>query len=280
MSTDTSSSLQLDGRTVVLGLLGDPVAQVKAPAPLTQLLQQRGLNAVLVPMHVPDAQLDALLPALRGVRNLAGFVVTVPHKQRLAALAGAGALPAARRAGAANVVRRTAGGWEADLLDGTGFVRGLQGAGFALPGRVARIVGAGGAASAIAFALADAGVREVGVHDIDASRRDGLLAQLGAHGVAAVRWDGAATEGIDLLVNATPVGMRADDPLPVPEAALRPGLTVAEVIMQPAVTRLLEAARARGCATHPGRPMMDHQLALMADFLAPAIEAAARGEGA
>ncbi|MFS2055681.1 hypothetical protein ACEN8K_43660, partial [Variovorax sp. CT11-76] len=111
-STDTKVSLQpvlqLDGRTAVLGILGDPVAQVKAPAPLTARLQQAGLNAVLVPMHVRADDVATLLPALLTLRNLAGFIVTVPHKQRVADLLGDGLLPGAERANAANVVRRTA----------------------------------------------------------------------------------------------------------------------------------------------------------------------------
>ncbi|MFS2055841.1 shikimate dehydrogenase, partial [Variovorax sp. CT11-76] len=79
----------------------------------------------------------------------------------------------------------------------------------------------------------------------------------------------------ELLVNATPVGMRADDPLPVPASALRTGLWVAEVIMAPAVTPLLQLARERGCIAHEGRHMMERQLGLMADFFEPAILAMA-----
>ena len=269
-------AMQLDGRTAVLGILGDPVAQVKAPAPLTALLQQRGFNAVLVPLHVRADDVALLLPALSALHNFAGFIVTVPHKQRIASLLSVGLLSAAQRAGATNVVRRTPqGGWQADLLDGTGFVAGLHAAGFDTHGRCAHIVGAGGAASAIAFALADAGARTLRICDVDAAKSGALVAQLNAHGVEAGLWDGADTANADLLVNATPVGMRASDPLPVPPGALRPGLWVADVIMAPAVTPLLLAAQARGCRTHEGRHMMERQLALMADFFAPAILAIA-----
>lgn len=274
-------AIRLDGRTAVLGILGDPVAQVKAPAPLTRLLQARGLNALLVPLHVQPADLAPMLAALGLLRNLAGFIVTVPHKQRVAEGLPGLLRPAARRAGAVNVARRAPGGaWEADLLDGLGFVAGLHAAGFDPCGRMACIVGAGGAASAIAFALAEAGAPRIGIHDIDAARRERLLAQLAAHGIDAVRWDGAGTQGAELLVQATPLGMRADDPLPVPLQALRPGLWVAEVVMAPAVTPLLEAAAARGCHVHAGRHMMERQLDLMADFFAPAIEAITTDTGA
>lgn len=279
-STDTNASLQpalsLDGRTAVLGILGDPVAQVKAPAPLTARLQQQGLNAVLVPMHVRPDDVAALLPALLTLHNLAGFIVTVPHKQRVAALIGDGLLPGARRANAANVVRRTAqGGWQGELLDGAGFVAGLRAAGFDPRGRAACIAGAGGAASAIAFALADAGARSVRVCDVDTAKAEALARQLQRNGVEAGTWNGREPGEAELLVNATPVGMRVDDPLPVPASALRAGLWVAEVIMAPAVTPLLQVARDRGCIAHEGRHMMERQLGLMADFFEPAILAIA-----
>jgi len=279
MKTDSATpadaaGLRLDGRTVVLGIIGDPIAQVKAPMPLTRLLQSRGLDAVLVPLHVKTADIDALLTAFGKLHNFAGFIVTVPHKQTIARRLGAHLSPAAQRASAANVVRRTAeGDWEADLLDGTGFVAGLTRAGFDPRGTTAHIVGAGGAASAIAFALGEAGTARIGIHDIDAARRDQLLAQLRAYDIDAFYWDGSDLHDAQLLINATPLGMRAHDPLPLPAEALYPGLWVAEVIMSPAVTPLLETAAARGCRTHEGRHMMEQQLGLMADFFKPAIEA-------
>lgn len=288
MKTDSTApadaaGLRLDGRTVVLGIIGDPIAQVKAPLPLTTLLQSRGLDAILVPLHVQAADIDALLAAFGALHNFAGFIVTVPHKQTVARSLAAHLSPSAQRAGAANVVRRTAErGWEADLLDGTGFVAGLTRAGFDPRGATAHIVGAGGAASAIAFALGEAGTARIGIHDIDAARRDQLLAQLRSHDIDAFHRDGNDMRDAQLLVNATPLGMRADDPLPLPADALHAGLWVAEVIMSPAVTPLLEVAAARGCRTHEGRHMMEEQLGLMADFFTPAIEAvdAARRERA
>lgn len=279
MNTDSappapSAGLRLDGRTVVLGIIGDPIAQAKAPMPLTRLLQERGLNAILVPLHVRAKDVDGLLATCSQVRNFAGFIVTVPHKQLVARSLAARQSEASQRASAANVVRRTAAGWEADLLDGVGFVTGLRKAGFDPRGGDVRVVGAGGAASAIAFSLADAGAARIGLHDLDAPRRDELVAQLNAHGIEAFHWNGVDLRGSQLLVNATPMGMRSGDPLPLPVDALHAGLWVADVIMSPPVTPLLEAAAARGCRIHEGRHMMEEQLGLMADFFAPAIESA------
>ncbi|NML47395.1 shikimate dehydrogenase [Ramlibacter sp. G-1-2-2] len=268
---------KLDGSTVLLGIVGDPVAQVKAPQPLTERLQATGINAVLVPLQVAPGALAAVLHELLHIRNFAGLIVTVPHKQAAAQAAG----PASERAlriGAANVLRRSGSAWEADLFDGLGFVRGLQRAGHAVPGRTACILGAGGAASAIAFALAEAGAKALRIHDIAGERTDALLRRLQAADIEARRWDGVDTGGADLLVNATPLGMKPADPLPLPAASLHPALVVADVVMQPAVTALMAAAAERGCPVQGGRPMMEEQLAMMQDFFAPAIAAAAAGE--
>ncbi len=267
---DSRFPIHLDGATQVLGIIGDPVAQVKAPGPLTELLQTQGMNAVLVPLQARTQHLAALLDTLAVTDNVRGLIVTVPHKQTVASLP----VTLSRRAaqcGAVNLLRRQGQGWYGELLDGLGFVRGLLHAGIDPRGVDTCLIGAGGAASAIAFALFDAGACSVRVCDIDTARRDGLIQRLCGEGLAAAPWDGLDTRGAGLLVNATPVGMRANDPLPLPVSSLHSGLAVADVIMQPAVTPLLEAARAMGCRIQPGRRMMDEQLALMVAFFAPAI---------
>lgn len=261
--TDSWSGVRLDGRTLVLGIIGDPVAQVKAPMPLTRLLQARGVNAVLVPLHVQGEDVTDLLRALHAVRNVAGVVVTVPHKQRVAALP-IELRRAAREAEAVNVIRRTAEGWQGDLLDGAGFLAGLVRNGFDVEGRGVGLVGAGGAGSAIALALAAAGAASIDVYDADATRRATLVRQLRALGHAAGDWDAASPR--DLVVNATPVGMKPADPLPVALSAIRPGQTVAEVIMEPATTALLTRAQVLGAHIVHGRHMMEQQLEAMVDF--------------
>lgn len=266
--------LRLDGSTALLGILGDPIAQVKAPLPLSRLLQQRGYNALLVPMHVGADDLPALLASAMALRNLAGLVVTVPHKQQAARLC-ATLSPAAAQAGAANVLRKVAGPagpvWQGDLLDGSGFVAGLARHGCLVAGQAAALAGAGGAGSAIAFALAQAGAERVAVHDLDAARRDDLIARLRAEGHAAEVWDGRRPA--PLLVNATPMGMRPGDPLPFAPEAVAPGATVGDVVTEPAETALLALARQRGARTVAGRHMMESQLDGMVDFFGQALRA-------
>jgi len=264
MATNESwDGLRLDGRTLVLGIIGDPVAQVKAPMPLTRLLQARGINAVLVPLHVQGEDVAALLHALHAVHNVAGLVVTVPHKQRVAGLP-IELRRAAREAQAVNVVRRTIEGWQGDLLDGTGFLAGLVRNGFDVKGRSVGLVGAGGAGNAIALALAAAGAASIDVRDVDSTKGATLIGRLRALGYEAGDWDAASPR--DLIVNATPAGMKPGDPLPIARSAIRPGHTVAEVIMEPATTALLKQAQELGARIVQGRHMMEEQLEAMADF--------------
>ena len=266
----TLSNLKLDGNTAILGLVGDPIAQVKASLPLTQLLQQRGFNALLIPLHVSGADVPALLDILLHVKNFAGLIVTVPHKQFVASL-GVEKTQAALEAEAVNVIRKIKGGWQADLLDGWGFLMGLVRNGFDVKGKSVCISGAGGAGNAIAFALAQAGAASLGIHDIDAMKRRNLVTRLRSFGYPAREWDGASPA--DLLVNATPLGMKAGDSLPMTLSAIRPGCTVADVIMEPKTTDLLALAQQRGARIVHGQNMMNEQLDKMVDFFGHAIHA-------
>lgn len=259
----------------MLGIIGDPVAQVKAPRPLTELLQAGGRNAVLVPLHVAAHDVAALLDVLLRIRNVAGLIVTVPHKQSVARL-GFSATPTARLAGAANLLRKqlVASGapqWEADLQDGTGFVAGLAASGFEVRGRRVAMAGAGGAGHAIAFALAAAGVADLAIRDVDHAKQAALVARLQALGHPVRDWDGIS--GADLLVNATPVGMKSADPLPFDAASIRDGTTVADIVMEPRTTRLLALANERGARVVQGQTMMDAQLKGMVSFFEPALRA-------
>ena len=138
------------------------------------------------------------------------------------------------------------------------FVAGIRAGGCDPAGRRALLVGAGGAGSAIALALLQAGVAELAIHDQDKARRDALIARLRRRGGGATVRNGSDDPaGCTLVVNATPAGMRADDPYPLKVAGLAPGMFVGDVITAPAVTPLLEAARRQGCPTRTGGDMYD-----------------------
>ncbi|MCD6077400.1 MAG: Shikimate dehydrogenase [Ramlibacter sp.] len=256
------------GATRVYFIIGDPIAQAKAPRYFTQALRANGVDAVVVPAHVGSADLAAFFATATAMRNCDGVVVTVPHKFDALAYCE-GATPRARSIGGVNVMRRTpTGGWWGDQVDGEGYLAGLRAKGCDPAGRKVLLVGAGGAGSAIARSLADAGVAWLALHDADPARRDELLAKLADSAVARPAGSADPT-GFDIVINATPLGMGPDDALPLPEARLAPGQFVGEVVAQPEVTALIAAARARGCRTMTGMDMFNGVLDRMVDFYAP-----------
>jgi shikimate dehydrogenase len=258
---------RITGTTRLLAVLGDPIAQVQAPALVNPLLDRLGRDAVLVPVHVRPDDLAEVVGGLRRIRNLDGLLVTVPHKIEICRYADELA-PAAAFAGSANALRREPNGrWRADNFDGTGFVRGLRATGHEPEGRRFALVGAGGAGAALAAALLENGAAHLSVCDTDAGRLDALLHRLDE------RWPGRVAgsavpriEDADIAVNATPLGLRPGDPLPFDPAALRPGGVVADIIMKPPETRLLRTAAALGLAVHRGIHTLDHQLECYANY--------------
>jgi len=257
----------LDGSTRLVAIVGDPIAQVKSPGGVTAALRAQGRNAVVVPVHVTAAEVDGFLQGAAHALNLDGVIATVPHK--FAAYARcATATPRAHFLQAANILRRNADRtWHGDQLDGEGLMAAMREAGWSPVGRRALVAGAGGAGSAIALALLEAGVAALGVHDIDPGRRDALAARLRARYGERVRAGTADLAGYDVIVNASPAGMRSEDPQPLVTDQLRAGTLVADVITEPARTPLLAAARRRGCVTIAGADMFASVSILMVAFL-------------
>ena len=258
----------ISGNTKVFGILADPIHHVKTPQAINRLFESSGFDGVMVPLHVRPDALAATLQALRCIQNLEGFVVTVPHKTAVVALCDELTVEA-RLVGAVNVVRRTPDGrLIGAILDGDGFVQGLRNAGIDAAGRSAYLVGAGGAASAIAFALAKVGVSRLTVANRSVEKAKALLdrVSIAFPGVPlAVGSDDPS--GHELVINGTSLGLRPGDALPLDAKRLVARQIVAEIIMEPEQTPLLAAAAAAGCRTHPGAPMLEGQVQLMAAFM-------------
>jgi len=254
------------GATRVIFIVGDPIAQVKSPALLTRALLDAGADCVVVPAHVAPADLQNWLATVQTMRNVDGVVITVPHKLAAAALCTS-LTERAQSIGAANVLRRAQNdGWHGDMLDGVGYVAGLRKLGCEPAGHHALLVGAGGAGSAIAHALVDAGVAKLCVHETDDARRLALLEKLRTYGCASPEAGSDDPTGFDLIINATPMGMKAGDLLPVQVGKLNASAFVGDVITVPPVSPLLQAAAARGCATMTGLNMFESVCERMVDF--------------
>jgi shikimate dehydrogenase len=257
--------LTLNGETRLYYIVGDPIAQVKSPPALTAILVARGANALVVPAHVAPADLDAFISAARATRNVDGIIITVPHK--IAALGHCDeASERARFAGSTNVIRRGADGrWRGDNTDGQGYLDGIAVRGFDVAGKTALLVGAGGAGSAIAYEILAHGAVHLRVHDIDTARRDRIVARLAERFPGRASVGGFDPTGVDLVANATPLGMRAGDPLPVDASKLVASQFVADVVTRPDPSPLIAEARRIGCPTMPGAGMFDAQAELLVD---------------
>lgn len=267
----------LSGATRVIAIIGDPIAQVKSPSGVTQRLIDRGCNAVVVPIHVASADLAAFVAGASLAKNFDGLIVTVPHKLDSFALCRT-TTERAQFLGGVNVMRRNAdGSWHGDHADGLGFVEAQRAAGCVPEGKKALLAGAGGAGTAIAQALLEAGVAELAIHDGDTAKRDALIGRLRSRYGDRVRAGSADPGGFQLVFNATPAGMRPGDPLPVDGDKITGEMFVGDVVTMPAVTPLLEIARSRGCKTQVGAGMFAAVCERMVDFLlaeGPLAEAA------
>ena len=260
--------MPITGAARVFAILGDPIHVVRSPAIWNAELARLGLDAAFVPLEVPAEDFAAAWAGLTRIRNLDGLVLTMPHKQAVVPLLDALG-PMARLTGVVNTVRRRAeGGWEGDMFDGEGFVAGQRGAGHDPAGRRILQVGCGGAGRAIAFALARAGAAELNLADAAPGRAGALAAEVAAAFPACRAATGLADPaGYAIVVNATPMGLRPGDPLSIDPGRLNAGQVVADVIPNPEITPLLDAARAKGCDVVTGRAMFEGQAKLAAAYL-------------
>lgn len=249
--------MQIDGNTGLIAHFGFPTHSFKASLIYNPYFESIGVNVVVVPMGCRPDAFPGVLRGFFALENARGALVTMPHKVSvLALLDDVSAI--ARVAGACNAVRRDGDGrLVGDMFDGEGFVRGLRRKDFDPRGARALVVGCGGVGSAIAASLAGAGVSELALFDVDGAAADALAGRLQIHSPAvAVSTGSNDPAGFDLVVNATPLGMSAGDPLPVDVRRLEPRTFVADVVMRTDVTDFLAAARERGCRVQVGVDML------------------------
>jgi shikimate dehydrogenase len=266
MTSTSDGGRIVDGATRLFCIIGDPVAQTGSPRVFSARFRAAGRNAILVPFHVPDAVFENAVRGIMALGNLDGIIVTVPYKARMLAFVDR-ILPTGRAVGAVNALRREADGtWAGDMFDGRGMLRALTERGHRVAGRAVVLIGAGGAGSAIACALAAAEAASITLSDLDQGKARALAARIAAIAPACTLRIGPATaEGVDILVNASPVGMKPEDGLPAPLGTLPPQVVVADVVLKDD-TPLLRHARACGCATVRGEEMMLGQVDEMLAF--------------
>ena len=255
------------GATRLYPIIGDPIRYVESPTRFTRTLRTRRHDGVCIPMQVPEDDLASVMTGLTATANVDGILVTMPHKFTAFAFCTSSS-ERARLLGVVSVIRRNPDRtWHGDMLDGLAFVKAQQDRGAEIDGARALLVGAGGAGSAIAIALLDAGVRDLVIHDAEQARVDALLGLLAGIADRRATAGPADPAGCDLVFNASPMGMADDDPLPVDGAHLRSSMFVGDVIAGHGVTPFVAAAHTAGCRTADGGHMVEAVQELMFDFM-------------
>ena len=257
----------ISGKTTLIAHIGYPTETFKAPMIYNPWFDSRGIDAAVIPMGVKPEDYAASLRQIFRFTNLRGALITMPHKVATMALVDE-VTPTARIAGACNaVLLRPDGTLLGDQFDGAGFVRGVERKGRPFAGTRVLVSGAGGVGSAIAASVAAAGAAELMLCDMNAASAEALAARLRLHYPRmAVHTGSNDPAGFDVIVNATPLGMREGDPLPFDIDRIEPGAFVGEVVMKAEYTPLLEAARAKGCAVQVGTDMLFEMIPAYMEF--------------
>jgi shikimate dehydrogenase len=257
----------IDGNTELIVHIGYPTHTFTAPKIYNPYFESIGLNAIVVPMGCRTEHYPQLLRSVFSLANIRGALVTMPHKVTTIGLLD-DISPTARVAGACNAVKRLSDGRLAgDMFDGAGFVRGMRRKGFEPVGARALVVGSGGVGSAIAASLAEAGIGSLTLFDLDVQACDLLADRLRTYfPQVRVQTGSRDPAGHDLVVNATPLGMKPGDALPMDVARISSDAFVGEVVLKTEGTPFLTAAQALGCQTMVGTDMLFEMIPAYLEF--------------
>lgn len=260
--------MRVQAQTKILGVFGHPVSHSLSPIIQNAAIEALGIDYVYVAFHVMPEDLAKAVDGVRSM-NFAGVNLTIPHKERVIDFLDE-ISENARRIGSVNTIVNKDGYLVGESTDGVGFLRSAEAAWGKLGGGRAVILGAGGSAKAIAFALGDAGF-EVIIANRTLERAEELAENLnddfgkGRAGSVGMCKDalGADIARADLLVNTTSVGMKPDlDGIPLPPEMIHAGLRVYDIVYDPRETRLVREAKSRGARALNGLGMLIHQGAM------------------
>ena len=258
---------EINTHTQFCGVIGNPIEHSLSPAIHNAAFQELGLNFVYLAWRV-----EAIGEAIKGLRalgNFRGASVTIPHK--VASLSFLDEVErTARHIGAINTIVADGGKLTGHNTDATGALRALREGGVALANQRVVMLGSGGAARAIAFALAAEGaIERLDLLGIDDRECGALSSDLREKTKLAVQGHHLSEKALtntlpnaQVLIHCTPTGMSPKvDETCVPSSLLHAGLSVMDIVYNPRETRLLRDVRTRGCRTIPGLEMFLHQAA-------------------
>lgn len=257
----------ISGNTKLIAHLGFPTHSFKAPLIYNPYFEKNGIDAVVIPMGCRPEDYTAFLKLVFRLSNIHGALITMPHKITTMGLLDQISTNA-QVAGACNAVRIGLNGrLIGDMFDGEGFVRGVLRKGRQISGMRAIMAGTGGVGSAIAASLAKAGLAELALSDASATMMQGLADRLRRHYPdLKVEIGKTDPDGYDIVINATPLGMNENDPLPFDVSHISPSAFAGEVVLSREITPFLAAARARGCGYQVGTDMLFEQIPAYLEF--------------
>jgi len=253
----------ISGKTKLYGIFGYPVEHTFSPGMHNAAFKKLGIDACYLPFAVNPDQLAAAVSAVIPL-GLCGLNVTVPHKEKVIAYLH-DLSREAKLIGAVNTIEVVKGKLIGHNTDGRGFIRSLRdNARFDPKGKTVFLVGSGGAARAVSFSLALAGVRRIALFDVDGKKAEALAQDLrdktGTDAGALPGWELArAAEASECLINATPLGLKKWDPLPIRKELIRKDHLVCDLVYNPAETALLKAAKLKEANRLPGIGMLLYQ---------------------
>lgn len=246
----------ITARTITTGLFGYPVEHSLSPAMHNAGFKHLGIDYRYLAFSVRPEMLGDAVKGIRAM-NFAGVNVTVPHKERVIAFLDE-VDEEAKFIGAVNTIKNDGGRLLGYNTDGRGFMRSLEESGIAIRGKKVFIIGAGGASRAISYYLCKEAQQadcRVSIFDVDGPKLQALVNDLRRISPYVDAESGLEkVSDSDIVINATPLGLKASDPLPVNVALLNGRQTVCDVIYKE--TPLLEKAGKLGCITWHGLDML------------------------
>jgi shikimate dehydrogenase len=257
----------ITGETKLIAHVGYPTTTFKSPMIYNPWFERRGVNAVVMPLGVRSQDFASAFPQICRFTNFHGALITMPHKVAVMAMLDE-VSTAVNVAGSCNAVKRGEDGrLIGDMFDGEGFVRGVKRNGGSIAGKRVLVVGSGGVGSAIAASCAAAGAEEIGLYDVHSATAEALADRLRQnYRKLKVTVGSNDPAGFGLVVNATPLGMKPGDPMPMDISHLSPSTFVGEVVLKAETTAFLAAAKERGCPTQVGVDMLFEQIPAYLEF--------------
>jgi shikimate dehydrogenase len=257
----------ITGETKLIAHVGYPTTTFKSPMIYNPWFERRGVNAVVMPMGVRSQDFASAFPQICRFTNFHGALITMPHKVAVMAMLDE-VSTAVNVAGSCNAVKRGEDGrLIGDMFDGEGFVRGVKRNGGSIAGKRVLVVGSGGVGSAIAASCAAAGAEEIALYDVHSATAEALADRLRQNYLKLrVTVGSNDPAGFGLVVNATPLGMKPGDPMPMDISHLSPSTFVGEVVLKAETTAFLAAAKERGCPTQVGVDMLFEQIPAYLEF--------------